>query len=376
MSQTLTRLFARNRLNRGFHGLTARYLGRRFSKRGLKRVAIYHTPYRICFSQIYPFLHDEDRFAEKYGVEFRCFEFDRLLAGDTSGLEGADVVLLQPWFTVSLEELEAACAHVTRAAPQAQVSFLDSFAHNDLRLAKALPDSLRYYVKKSLFNDKQAYLKAYRGDTQLTDYYINLYGLEGTPVQFDTPPEIFPKLRVGANFFTAPHLMAGFQAPNPPPQTGRTLDVQTRLGAKGSPWYATMRTKSQEIIDAMPGVVTSPKDRVSMKAYLAEMTQAKLCFSPFGFGELCWRDIEAMMTGAVLIKQNMDHLETLPDLYEPGVTYLPVAWDFSDLDTVIADALANAPQREAIAQTAYERVARYLSQGQFVEDMGFLFQDI
>ena len=73
---------------------------------------------------------------------------------------------------------------------------------------------------------------------------------------------------------------------------------------------------------------TTPKDRIAQMRFLEEMRQSKLCWSPFGYGELCWRDIEAYMTGAVLIKPDVSHLGSLPDLYRPHETYLPVRWDF------------------------------------------------
>jgi hypothetical protein len=106
---------------------------------------------------------------------------------------------------------------------------------------------------------------------------------------------------------------------------------------------------------------------------MAELANSRLCFSPFGYGELCWRDIEAFQTGAVLIKPDMGHLQTLPDLYEPGVTYLPVRWDFSDLEDVVCSALADEPRMEAIASEAWNRTARYIREGCFVDDMAEMF---
>ncbi len=69
----------------------------------------------------------------------------------------------------------------------------------------------------------------------------------------------------------------------------------------------------------------------------------------------------------------MGHLETLPDLYEAGVTYLPVRWDFSDLEEVVRGALADEERCRAIATEAWTRTSAYLRSGRFVGDMGFLF---
>ena len=36
------------------------------------------------------------------------------------------------------------------------------------------------------------------------------------------------------------------------------------------------------------------------------------------------------MSGCVLIKPDMSHLETWPDFYIPNLTYIPFKWDLSD----------------------------------------------
>jgi hypothetical protein len=115
--------------------------------------------------------------------------------------------------------------------------------------------------------------------------------------------------------------------------------------------------------------------KVSLKAFNAELQNARMCFSPFGYGELCWRDIEAMAFGSVLLKPSMDHLKTWPELYEPNVTYVPLAWDFSDLAEKVAWVKDNPETASLIARTAFERIRDYLQTKQFVGDMGFLFAE-
>ena len=364
------------RLVQGAKPLVARYMARGFasSRRG-RRVLIAHHPKRISYSQIYPFFHYAAELRARYGVQFRAIPFNDLLTSGQGLLAQTDILLLQPWFTAAPEAVEAACAAAKAANPAVEISYLDSYAHNDLRMARHLPEDLRFYVKKSLFTEPRDYLKAYRGDTNLNEYYSDLAGLPAEPVEFHVPEAVLPKLRLCPNFFTAPHLIDTFAAPAPPPQEGRKLDVQSRLRADGSPWYNAMRRNAIDAIEAVEGVSISPPGKLSFDDFMAEMRAAKLCFSPFGYGELCWRDIEAIQAGAVMIKQDMGHLNTQPELYEPGVTYLPVKWDCSDLAEVIHMALSDEALRTRIATTAYERIARYLREAQFVEDMGFLFEE-
>lgn len=86
-----------------------------------------------------------------------------------------------------------------------------------------------------------------------------------------------------------------------------------------------------------------------------------MCFSPFGYGEVCWRDYEAVMCGALLIKPDMSHVETYPDIFRPHETYVPIRWDFSDLEEKVNYFLDNEPERNAITQNAYSSLRNYFA---------------
>jgi hypothetical protein len=70
--------------------------------------------------------------------------------------------------------------------------------------------------------------------------------------------------------------------------------------------------------------------KVSLNDYNKELRDSKMTFSPFGFGEICFRDFEAIINHSLLIKPNMDHISTWPDVYINNKTYIPVSWDGSD----------------------------------------------
>lgn len=75
--------------------------------------------------------------------------------------------------------------------------------------------------------------------------------------------------------------------------------------------------------------------RYSLNEYYNRMYNSKIILAPFGFGEIAPRDLEAAMMGCVLIKPDMSHLETRPNLYIPYETYVPCKHDFSDLNEKI-----------------------------------------
>ena len=64
--------------------------------------------------------------------------------------------------------------------------------------------------------------------------------------------------------------------------------------------------------------------------YRELMLRSKAVVSPWGCGEACHRDYEAMLLGAVLIKPRSDHVECWPDIYQDEY-YVPCEHDFSDL---------------------------------------------
>lgn len=53
--------------------------------------------------------------------------------------------------------------------------------------------------------------------------------------------------------------------------------------------------------------------------------------SPFGWGEICYRDFEAIIAGAYLIKPNMSHLDTWPNVYKEEY-YFSLDWALSEIN--------------------------------------------
>jgi hypothetical protein len=88
--------------------------------------------------------------------------------------------------------------------------------------------------------------------------------------------------------------------------------------------------------------------------YLEKLRKSKICVSPLGLGEICFRDFEAITSGALLVKPNMDHLETWPNIYIPGVTYVDVKWDWSDLEEKLKHILKNWDSYRDMRVKAFE----------------------
>ena len=102
------------------------------------------------------------------------------------------------------------------------------------------------------------------------------------------------------------------------------------------------------------------------------MLRSRICVSPYGFGEICWRDFEAILCGCVLVKPDMGHVRSHPDVYVPGVTYVPVQWDYADLEEVCASCLADEPRCVRIVENARRALLESLEPAWFLDRFGEL----
>lgn len=64
--------------------------------------------------------------------------------------------------------------------------------------------------------------------------------------------------------------------------------------------------------------------------YYKIMQKSKIVFAPFGYGEMAPRDIEAVMFGSILMKPDMSHIDTIPNVYTSS-TFAAIRWDGSDM---------------------------------------------
>jgi len=74
--------------------------------------------------------------------------------------------------------------------------------------------------------------------------------------------------------------------------------------------------------------------RRHVSEYDREISQSHAVASPWGYGETCWRDAEAMFAGVPLIKPWTGYVRTWPRLFGNG-DYIACSPDFSDLDKCV-----------------------------------------
>jgi len=339
---------------------------------GRKRVVFLSEWGEIADAQVYPFFLFARELARQQGIEVRELPLKQFLNGKNPYAGKADAVCFQTWFDLTHAQLDDVVDRIKAAWPGVALAYLDWFAPTDLRFAGPLYPHVAAYVKKQVFKDFSVYGRPTIGDTNLTEYYAKRFHLELPQVTFPVPAGFEQKLILGSGFEHSPLIASNLLSP--PNFGGRSIDLHARLTTlhkkkAAVEWYTYMRQESlDKVADLDGGLHIASKGRVSRKKFYDELRNSKMCFSPFGYGEVCWRDFEAMCTGALLLKPDMSHLRLANDPFKPGETYVPLAWDLSDLRDKVEYYRNHASERETIARNAFEMLSQHLRQKRFVQD--------
>lgn len=332
-------------------------LRRRFPVLARCRILLAYQDDALAYPQFAPFLRYAKRFAA-HGIYFRAMPYFELHASRLP--RDIDAVFVQSSYTPAPGELERLFSSLQQARPTLRIVYFDWFAPSDVRFADRVNPWTSAYVKKSLLRDRSLYLRPSIGHTNLSDHFSARLQTENPHRGWTVPPGILPKLVVGPSFSTSPALVGRFEKALPA-DAARPIDLHARIATRGTPWYAAMREEASAAVAAyFPDLRVASQGMVAKSRYMRELQQSKLCFSPFGYGEVCWRDFEAIAVGTVVVKPDMGHLETNPNIYIPFETYIPVRWDLADLDVRVREALSDRSRLRGMAIKAFDVVRDHL----------------
>ena len=226
------------------------------------------------------------------------------------------------------------------------------------------------YFKKQLLKNTDDYCRDVYGTRTFCEYYHNMLNIEDNTITQryypHTEKQYLSKLRVAWNvgigdlYAVKPIqlILHPFSVTKPDflsPDSERRLDVQYR-GSGYSPIAGYPRSRSKELMMEMIKEsnikISDITKRIPKEEFIKEGQNSKCILSPFGWGEICGRDFEAFVYGACMIKQDMSHCITYPDAYQPGITYIPLKWDFSDFKETLIKAAS--PEYKELAKRAQE----------------------
>jgi len=234
------------------------------------------------------------------------------------------------------------------------------------------------YVKRQHLADLSLYQRDYEGGHVFTDFLARElgYDLDGWFFATKPDPASLDRIVTGWNLGVTPRYRRQLRLCRRlrPLWRLRPFDIHRRfdpgLMDKKREWYEVYREQAALKLDPLsPKYRLTGAGRIHHRVYLAELLASKLVVSPFGWGEVCFRDYEAVVTGALLVKPSMDHLVTHPDIYRPHETYVPVRWDLSDLAEVCDYYLSRPSEAQRIIRNAQDALLAYYDGGGFVEDV-------
>lgn len=114
--------------------------------------------------------------------------------------------------------------------------------------------------------------------------------------------------------------------------------------------YTQHRVSAWDVIDDSKYIVY--KDKRPYDEYVNILRRSKMTLSPYGMGEVCFRDFEIIQFGSIMIKPDMGNVKTTPNIYIPYETYIPCNYDWSNLNEVIDDVLTNWDNYKDIPENA------------------------
>jgi len=109
--------------------------------------------------------------------------------------------------------------------------------------------------------------------------------------------------------------------------------------------------------------------RLPKEEYFDLLKKSKIVISPWGNGEWCWRDYEAIYSGAVVIKPDTSFVHAIPNLYCNDKYYVACKADFSDLHKKISYVLANYQKFTDMRKKARNLLANHWDNEKIAQDL-------
>ena len=100
--------------------------------------------------------------------------------------------------------------------------------------------------------------------------------------------------------------------------------------------------------------------RLNFFDYYKYLSESEICLSPFGWGEINYRDFEAFTYAALLIKPDMRHLSTWPEFYD-SKNFVSYNWACTDLKEKIDNIIKHGDNFKLIANSAQKNYLDFLN---------------
>lgn len=329
------------------------------------------SPFSRWANDFYPLIKWKSQF-EKSGIKLKFHS-----SHQSSEVLNADVLILDYRYFQTLINKKAypdkqfIIEFITKAKAQhLKVVLFDTGDGTGSRCFDLTPH-VDVHLKKQLLKNLEEYTID-RGDKSVMCWLPEEFTPSNIPYQ-PCRSEDLQKLRLGWNLGmidyrkfplfaiypigTALLLNGLFQKPKTyAPDAPRTIFTSYRGSLKKDTRYSFQRKILLDTLGKLSkkySIATGAP--ISLVAFQKEMQNSRVVVSPYGWGEVCYRDFEAFINGAVLVKPSMEHMNTFPNFFIPGETYIPLRWDMLDLEDKFAEIEANQERFASIAAAGQQK---------------------
>lgn len=323
--------------------------------------------------QLAPFHAHRSALRERMNLVFHHRALDEVLADPAAALKGADAVGLKLSFRTPPQEATRITSVVAQHKEDGPLIYFDGDDDSVIQWPAILP-MVDLIVKKHVFRDPADYQREFVGRSNLTDYVARHHGWDfrTDPVPASTPvdPRLLDRLHLGYNVALDDKIVELYRRTKKCwSDPHRPNDIVCRATVTG--WLGRMREGIAPALSDLEGryKIIVPTQRVDQETYDRELSTSKICVSPLGYGEICWRDFEAVLWGCLMVKPRMDGILTKPDIFVPGETYVPVSWDLSDLSQKCAYYLEHEEERLRIVRQAYATLSSFYEEERFFDEV-------
>ena len=198
-----------------------------------------------------------------------------------------------------------------------------------------------YLFKNQTFNTREEYK---------VPYVVNkwFFGEDDLGISYDIPKNKWDKIKLtGWNLGQLLQHYKNFQ----PINNSKNIDVcaiysaehgySEEHGNRNDLFYIEHRKNAWKIASKLENKYDIRNSKLPFEEYINVLHNSKIALSPFGMGEVCFRDFECIQFGTMIIKPNMDKIRTIPNIYIDDETYIAVNYDWSDLEEKIEKVLGN-----------------------------------
>lgn len=232
------------------------------------------------------------------------------------------------------------------------------------------------YLKKQILKNLDLYSHPIWGNRLHCEYYHNKYEIDDPEICNETfkPLNLKYKNKIGVSWNVGLGELFGnefwrylypyrYRIPNPvSPTSNRTIDIHYRGSAESMTAGYQRRLTSNLINECEFLKHPNTLEKISYDRYVEELKKSRCIVSPFGYGEICTRDFETFLYGATLIKADMSHMVTYPNVYISNKTYVPIDWDYKTFNDILLKIKDSNEKFKEIAENGQKLYLNHLSE--------------